>query len=111
MQRKGTRRRSGTFRVAAASRTRIGPALKQGEIYPYEIIKHNARGFERAMTVDIVMGITAANGAVDYYNGKLSSEERDAGWSHTHVRTTKKPWNKCIKRKLLPSKHGPGEKR
>jgi hypothetical protein len=85
--------------------------LKQGEIYPYEIIKHNTRTIVREMTVDIIMGISTANGAVGYYNEKLSSEERAEGWSHYCTRTTKNPWNKCIKKELVPSKHGPGEKR
>ncbi len=68
--------------------------MLQGEKYPYEIIRHNHRTFEGSQTVDVVRGESAAERAVDYYDRKLTAEEKEAGWSHFSQRTTKRPWPK-----------------
>ena len=66
----------------------------QGEKYPYEIIRHNHRTCTGSQTVDIVRGLSAAESAVHFHNGKLTAEEKEAGWSHYSQRTTRTPWPK-----------------
>ena len=65
--------------------------MRQGEHYPYEIIKHNPLTHEGGESVKVVMGLSAAISAVNFFDGQLTKEERDAGWSHFHKRTTKRP--------------------
>jgi hypothetical protein len=68
--------------------------LRQGEEYPYEIIRHNFQLLEGSTTVDIVRGESAAELAVERFDRQLTDEERKAGWSHFSQRTTKQPWPK-----------------
>ncbi len=84
--------------------------MKQGESYPYEIIKHNFRTLTGRETVAVVRGQTAAEWAVDHFNRLLTPEERDAGWSHYSQRTTKKP-SPTIKPHVGPGKPERGGKR
>ena len=74
----------------------IGRPMKDGEDYPYAIIRHNTRTFEGSVEVAVVMGITRAGQAVQFHNSKLTPEDRKAGWSHYSTRTTKRPWNETL---------------
>lgn len=83
--------------------------MLQGEKYPYEIIRTNhSDPSDRGITVDIVRGESAAERAVDYYDRKLTAEEKEAGWSHFSQRTTKKPWPTAPR---TPAYKGRGYKR
>ena len=70
--------------------------MKDGEDYPYAIMRHNTRTFEGSVEVAVVTGITQAAQAVQYHNSKLTAEEREVGWSHYSIRTTKRPWNEVL---------------
>jgi hypothetical protein len=74
----------------------IGRQMKDGENYPYAIIRHNTQTFEGSVEVAVVMGITRAAQAVRYHNSKLTADDREAGWSHYSTRTTKRPWNEIL---------------
>ena len=75
--------------------------MKDGEDYPYAIIRHNTRTFEGSVEVAVVMGITRAGQAVEYHNSKLTAEDREVGWSHYSTRTTKRPWNEMLESKSI----------
>jgi hypothetical protein len=85
-------------RVATSARG-IGRPMKDGEDYPYAIIRQNTRTFEGSVEVAVVMGITRAGQAVQYHNSKLTAADREAGWSHYAARTTKRPWNEILESK------------
>lgn len=78
--------------------------LRQGEEYPYEIIRHNFDKLTGSETVDIVRGESAAESAVAHFNRQLTEDERKEGWSHFSQRTTKKPWVKP--RRVVYKPHG-----
>jgi CO dehydrogenase/acetyl-CoA synthase beta subunit len=90
----GTRKPS-KLRISSAMQG-IGRPMKDGENYPYAIICHNIRTLEKSVEVAVVMGQTRAAQAVQYHNSKLTTEQRDAGWSHFGTRTTKRPWNEIL---------------
>jgi hypothetical protein len=64
--------------------------MRQGESYPYAIVKHSTT-LGGGEIIDIVKGLSAAERAVDAYNERLTQEEKDAGWGYFLKRTTQRP--------------------
>jgi hypothetical protein len=64
--------------------------LREGEAYPYEIIKHIS-GKPGGEIVGVVIGATVAARTVERLNSGLTDDERNAGYSHFCQRTTKRP--------------------
>lgn len=68
--------------------------MRQGESYPYAIIRHNPLTCEGSTEVAVVRGENAPAQAIDRFNGLLATGEKEAGWRHFAQRTTQKPWPK-----------------
>jgi hypothetical protein len=62
--------------------------MKEGEDYNYEIRKHNFQTMSGGTSVCVVKGRAGAEFTVEVYDRKLSTEEKEAGWSHYLQRTT-----------------------
>jgi hypothetical protein len=80
--------------------------MKEGENYNYEIRKHNFTTMSGGTFVCVVKGRGRAELTVEAYNRKLTSEEKEAGWSHYLRRTTLKVTVKPKKRPALKPRSG-----
>jgi hypothetical protein len=57
----------------------------------YAIMRHNSKHPEQTTVAEVVRGLGTAQRAVDRYAGKLTKDERDAGWDYFLQETTLKP--------------------
>lgn len=62
--------------------------MKEVEDYNYEIRKHNFQTMNGGTSVCIVKGRARAEFTVEAYDRMLTTEEKEAGWSHYSQRTT-----------------------
>jgi hypothetical protein len=79
--------------------------MLQGEKYNYAIIKTNHRTGAHSVE-DVVKGESVAAGIAERNRGRLTDEERQAGWSFYAERTTQAVWHKPVARGSLKGPSG-----